>query len=42
MTKEILLIDDHPLMRKGLAMTLEAESDMTVCKQAASAEEALE
>jgi len=39
--KKILLVDDHPLMRKGLAMTLDAEPDLTVCAQVADAEEAL-
>lgn len=39
--KKILLVDDHPLMRKGLALTLENEVDLTVAAQAASAEEAL-
>ena len=39
--KKILIVDDHPLMRKGLAMTLEAEVDLSVTSQAASAEEAL-
>lgn len=39
--KKILLVDDHPLMRKGLALTLETEVDLTVAAQAASAEEAL-
>lgn len=39
--KRILLVDDHPLMRKGLALTLETEVDLTVAAQAASAEEAL-
>lgn len=38
----ILLVDDHPLMRKGLAMTLEAEADLKVCCHADSAEEALD
>ena len=37
----ILLVDDHPLMRKGLALTLSAESDLDVVGQAADAEEAL-
>lgn len=41
MTK-ILLVDDHPLMRKGLAMTLGAEPDLQVTAQAESAEAALE
>ncbi|MFQ5571966.1 MAG: response regulator [Rhodothermales bacterium] len=39
--KKILIVDDHPLMRKGLAMTLDAEPDLTVCAQVADAEEAL-
>lgn len=39
--KDILVVDDHPLMRKGLAMTLQAEPDLNVCAQVADAEEAL-
>ncbi len=41
MKTRILLVDDHPLMRKGLAMTIEAESDLEVVGQAPDAEEAL-
>ena len=37
----LLLVDDHPLMRKGLVMTLDAEPDLEVVGQAASAEEAI-
>jgi DNA-binding NarL/FixJ family response regulator len=37
----ILIVDDHPLMRKGLALTLSSESDLDVVGQAADAEEAL-
>jgi len=37
----ILLVDDHPLMRKGLAMTLDAEPDFTIAAQTDSAENAL-
>ena len=37
----LLIVDDHPLMRKGLALTLSAESDLDVVGQAADAEEAL-
>ncbi len=37
----IIIVDDHPLMRKGLMMSLSAESDVEVCAQASSAEEAM-
>lgn len=37
-----MIVDDHPLMRQGLAMTLEAERDIEVTWQASSAEEALD
>lgn len=40
--KKILIVDDHPLMRKGLALTIEAEPDLRIVGQAASAEEALD
>lgn len=40
--KNIIIVDDHPLMRKGLALTLSAETDLDVIAQFASAEEALE
>ena len=39
--KKIFVIDDHPLMRKGLALALDAEMDLEVCGQAVSAEDAL-
>lgn len=39
--KKIYIVDDHPLMRKGLAMTIEKEIGFEVCGQAESAEEAL-
>jgi len=39
--KKIIIVDDHPLMRKGLALTLGMEADLEVCGQAESAEEAL-
>ena len=37
----ILLVDDHPLLRQGIAMTIEAETDLTVAGQAGDAEEAV-
>ncbi|GAB5535046.1 MAG: response regulator transcription factor [Rubricoccaceae bacterium] len=37
----ILLIDDHPLLRQGIAQILEAEADLEVAGQASDAEEAL-
>lgn len=42
MKKKVIIVDDHPLMRKGLAMTLEYERGLDICAQAESAEEALE
>lgn len=39
--KRILLIDDHPIMRHGLAQLIRAESDMEVCAEAGSASEGL-
>jgi DNA-binding NarL/FixJ family response regulator len=39
---DIIIVDDHPLMRKGLAMTLDAEPDLAVVGQMDSAEEALD
>ncbi len=39
--KRILLVDDHPLIRKGLRLTLESENDFLVCGEAGTAEEAM-
>ncbi|MEX2585152.1 MAG: response regulator transcription factor [Balneolaceae bacterium] len=38
----IYIVDDHPLMRKGMAMTLDAELDFDVIGQSESAEEGLQ
>lgn len=38
---KIYIVDDHPLMRKGLAMTIDKEMGFEVCGQAESAEKAL-
>lgn len=40
--KRIIIVDDHPMMQKGLAMTLEAEHGFEVVKQFSRAEEALQ
>lgn len=41
MIRRILLVDDHPSTRKGLALTLDDEPDLTVVEALGSAEEAL-
>lgn len=38
----ILIVDDHPMMRKGLMATLQAEPDMEVTGAAASGRQAIE
>lgn len=40
--KKILLVDDHPLMRRGQADLLEREPDFVVCGEAGTARAALE
>ncbi len=42
MTYDIIIVDDHPLMRKGLALSLNGEVDLDVVGQMESAEDALE
>jgi DNA-binding NarL/FixJ family response regulator len=37
----ILIIDDHPLVRKGLRQLIEDEPDLQVCGEASSADEAV-
>ncbi|MDI9799513.1 response regulator, partial [Pseudomonas aeruginosa] len=37
----LLLVDDHPMMRKGVAQLLELEDDLSVVGEAGSGEEAL-
>lgn len=40
--KRVILIDDHPIMRHGLAQLVRAETGLTVCGEAGSAREGLE
>ena len=40
-TIRVLLIDDHPVVRRGIAILLEEEDDIEVCGEAENAEEAL-
>jgi DNA-binding NarL/FixJ family response regulator len=39
---KILIVDDHPMMREGLAQLIGNQPDMTVCGEAGNAHEALE
>ena len=38
----ILAVDDHPLLRKGIAALVNAESDMKLVAEASNGEEAVE
>ena len=40
--KRILIVDDHPLMREGLAQWINREADLQVCGEAGTSREALE
>ncbi len=40
--KKVLIVDDHPFLRMGLARALGQEPGLSVCGEAGSAEEALE
>ncbi|HEV2330326.1 MAG TPA: response regulator transcription factor [Verrucomicrobiae bacterium] len=40
--KRILIVDDHPMMRQGLAQLIGAEPDMAVCGEAEDAGRALD
>jgi len=37
----ILIVDDHPIVRQGLAQLIDQESDLSVCGQAEDAHEAM-
>lgn len=40
--KTILIVDDHPVLRRGLAALIESETDLAVCGEAATYQAALE
>ena len=39
---KVLVVDDHPIVRQGLAQLLGATGDLTVCAEASTAAEAME
>jgi DNA-binding NarL/FixJ family response regulator len=41
-TKSIVIVDDHPVVRRGLAALIESEPDLAVCAEAATYQAALE
>jgi len=41
-TTRVMLVDDHPIVRRGLADTIAGEPDLVVCAEAESRPEALE
>ncbi len=40
-TIKIMVVDDHPIVRKGLRLLVEDEEDMTVCGETGNANEAI-
>src|ERR1019366_741719 len=40
--KQVLIVDDHPMMRQGLAQLIDHEPDLMACGEADSASQALE
>jgi DNA-binding NarL/FixJ family response regulator len=40
--RRILIVDDHPLVRRGLKALIDSEPDMIVCAEAANSQDGLE
>ncbi|HXF11245.1 MAG TPA: response regulator transcription factor [Desulfuromonadaceae bacterium] len=40
--KRLLIVDDHPMMRQGLAQLIDVEPDLSVCGEAENAEQAVQ
>jgi len=40
--QQLLIVDDHPMMREGLAQLINHETDLAVCGEAGSSSEALD
>ena len=40
--KQVLIVDDHPMMRTGLAQLIDNEKDLKVCAEADNAREAMD
>ena len=41
MEKKVIIVDDHPLIRKGLSQLVQNEPDLTICGEAGNIHEAL-
>jgi DNA-binding NarL/FixJ family response regulator len=39
--KTVFVVDDHPLLRQGLALLINREQDLTVCGEAEEAQAAM-
>ena len=42
LSRGVLIVDDHPILRVGLRHVIESQGDLTVCGEAGDAEQALE
>jgi len=40
--QRVLIVDDHPMMRQGLAQLIDSEPDLSVCAEADTAQQAFE